>query len=100
MLVCHVHEDVLARGRLIGVHDEIDLDARGIRNDDHRGPLGAEGDIESELPVEGKRERLVRHPDADVVDLLNLDHGCTPWRGYEMQPYIIGPTGAINRLWI
>jgi hypothetical protein len=78
MLCRHVHEDILSRGRLIAVHDEVNLDALGIRNDDHRGPFGAKGDMESELPVEGEGERLIRYPDADVVDLLNLNHGRRP----------------------
>jgi hypothetical protein len=26
--------------------------------------------------VEGERDRLIRYPNADVVDLLNLNHRC------------------------
>jgi hypothetical protein len=70
----HVHEDVLARGRLIAIHNKVDFDALSVRNDDHLAS-SAEGDIESELLVERERARLVRYPNADVVDLLNLKHG-------------------------
>ena len=76
VLFRHIHEDVLAACAVDAVDDEVQLDPGRIL-DDHDGvEIDFVLDFKPKLGIEGQRARFVGHPDAEMVDLLDDDHGC------------------------
>src|SRR5208337_1589509 len=77
VFLTQIHQDVLFRIACIGVENEVDLYAVLIADNRHRIESDAYGKLEPKHLVKGERSIEIAHPNADVIDLFDVDaaHG-------------------------